>query len=173
MLCNGCGRLKLGVAVQVPEWGDVNFRNCEDLMAILPDEHKSEGANKKDLSLVLLRTAFVVFVNSKLLPWMHYGHDLNMSPALLTKSAPPPTVSEACSVVRRVFLRSRDGTSLDAFLAEAGAANPEIGSDEMQDEPAPDAIVDGHRWRDLSVEQQEAHFNQREGVDKLCAGLCG
>ena len=163
----------MGVAVQVPEWGDVNVGNCEALMAILPDEHKGRGANKQDLSLVLLRAAFVVFVNSKLLPWMHYGDDLNMSPALLTKPAPPPTASEACSVVESVLHRSRDGTRLDAFLAEAGAANPDITSTDYNDEPPADAIVNGQKWQDLSKEQQEAHLSQREGVDKICAGLCG
>ena len=161
------------MAVQVPEWGDVNVRNCEALLAVLPDDHKDDGSNKKDLSLVLLRAAFVVYMSSKLLPWMHYGDDLNMSAAVLTKSLPPPTASEACSVVRRVFLRSRDSASLDAFLAEAAAANPDIRSDEMHDEPFPDDIVDGQKWRDLSLEEQNAHFDQFEGVDKLCAALCG
>ena len=91
MACNGMqwlcpGGLKMGMAVQVPEWGDVNVGNCEALMAKLPDEHKGVGANKHDLSLVLLRAVFVVFVSSKLLPWMHYGDDLNMSSSLLTQS---------------------------------------------------------------------------------------
>ena len=173
MSCNGCCRLKLGMVVQVPEWGDVNVGNCEDLMAILPDYHKGDGVDKQDLSLVLLRAAFVVYVNSKLLPWMHYGDDLNMSPALLTQPAPPPTPSEACSVLLRVYHRSHESASLDAFLAEAGPANPEIGSDYEHNEPAADAIVDGQKWQDLSTEEQDTHLSQFEGADKICAGLCG
>ena len=173
MLCNGCCRLKLGMAVQVPEWGYVNVGNCEDIMAVLADKHKGDGVNKQDLSLVLLRAAFMVFVNSKLLPWMHHGHDLNMSCALLTKPSPPPTATEACSVIRRVYHRSSNSTSLDAFLAEAGPANPHIGTADENDEPADDAIVDGRKWQDLSYEEQDLHLSQSEGADKLCAGLCG
>lgn len=120
------GRLKVAVLVQVPGWGDVNACNCEALMAVFPEEQKGDGSNKLDLSLVLLRVAYVVYVNSKLLPWMHRGQDLNMCPSLLTKSSLPPTASEACGVVRGVYHRSTDSTRLDAVLAEAGAANPDI-----------------------------------------------
>lgn len=105
--------------------------NYEALMAALPDEHKGVGV---DLSLVLLRAAFVDYVSSILLPWMHYGDDHDMTSTLLTQSAPPPTASEACSMVRRMFHRSRGGTSLADFLTEASAANPHISSDEMNDE---------------------------------------
>ena len=172
MSCNGCCPLNLGMAVQVPEWGDVNVGNCEDLMAVISDYHKGEGSNKQDLNLVLLRVAFVVYVNSKLLPWMHYGHDLNMSPVLLTRPAPPPTASEACGVIRRVYHRSSESTSLDAFLAEAGPANPKIGSADANDEPAADAIVNGQKWQDLSAEEQNSHLDQFEGADKICSMLC-
>ena len=82
----------------MPEWGDVNSSNCADLMAVLPEEHKGDDVNKLDLSLVLLRLAYVVYVNSKLLPWMHRGHDLNMCTSLATEPSLPPTWStERCT----------------------------------------------------------------------------
>ena len=160
----------------MPKWGDINVCNCEILMATIPDQHRDEGANKQDLALVVLRAAFVVFVNTKLLPWMHYGDDLNMSCALLTQSTLPPTPHEACHILQRVYLRSRDGSSLDAFLAEAGRANPKHCSDQLNDEPAADATVDGQKWKDMSPEQQDQYMlelEENEGVDKICAGLCG
>lgn len=159
--------------VQVPGWGDVNAFNCEALLAVLPEEHKGEGVNKQDLSLVLLRVAYMVYVNSKLLPWMHRGHDLNMSVSVLTKPSLPPTASEACGVVRGVYHRSTDSSSLDALLAEAGAANPRITFFEGPDEPEADALVDGQIWQDMCVEQQQAYLDQDGTIKHLCAGSCG
>ena len=50
---------------------------------------------------------------------------------------------------------------------------PEIGSADYNDEPPADAMVDGRKWWNLSMEQQDAYLSQREGVDKICAGLRG
>ena len=147
-------------------------------MAFLHDDHKALGANKQDLSLVLLRAAFVVFVNSKLVYWMHHGNDLNMAAAVLTKKAPPPTAAERRQAIQvpRIFHRSKEAEELDSFLAKAGPSNNHMYSQDYSNPAASDEVIKGRQWDEKSVEQQEYFIDyeqkQKEGVDLICCGQC-
>ena len=127
------------------------MHNFEALMGCLDDYHK-DTENKTDLSLVVQRVAFWVFLCSKLIPWCHYGTDLNMGVPLLTKASPPPTPKECCRFFKGVLHRSRDADRLDTFLAGAGKANPHWTSDLCNNAPHADEIIDGKALEELAAE---------------------
>ena len=145
-------------------------------MASIDDTHKAVGDEKHDLQLVVLRAAFVMFIMTKLVPWMHYGHDLNSSNTLMTQPTPPPTPQESCACVKKVFIRSRDGPELEAFLKRAAELNPTIRSNSANHGPAPNDVIYGQEWHSLSVVQQKQYLfdaeDEWEGLDQVCCGFC-